>query len=68
MSPKSFIQFHQEGRKISGVQVRCPQRDRETERPGPRGDPTSGGSPKNTWRRIFGRCFAIGTWILLCNH
>ena len=32
MSPKSFIQFHQEGTKISRVQVRCPERDRDTEK------------------------------------
>ena len=34
MSPKSFIQFHQEGTEISWVQVRCPetkkQRNRQT--------------------------------------
>ena len=47
MSPKSFIQFHQEGRQILGVQVICPQTDIETDRPAPRGDPTRGGSPKN---------------------
>ena len=32
MSPKSFIQFHQEGTKISRVQVRCPERDKDTEK------------------------------------
>ena len=32
MSPKSFIQFHQEGRKILGVQVRCLQTHRQTHR------------------------------------
>ena len=35
MSPKSFIQFHQEGTEISWVQVRCPetkkQRNRQTD-------------------------------------
>ena len=31
MSPKSFIQFHQEGTKISRVQVRCPETEIETE-------------------------------------
>ena len=28
MYPKSFIQFHQEGKKILGVQVRCLPTDR----------------------------------------
>ena len=50
MSPKSFIQFHQEGTKISIVQVRCPETEIQTEiqtdRPGPRGSPTRGGPPK----------------------
>ena len=48
MSPKSFIQFHQEGRKILGVQVRCLQTGnrQETHRPGFRGGPTRGGPPK----------------------
>ena len=50
MSPKSFIQFHQEGRKILWVQVRCLDIDRDTERdthiPGPIGGPTRGGPPK----------------------
>ena len=38
MSPKSFIQFHQEVRKILGVQVRCPDTGytQDTHRPGPR--------------------------------
>ena len=35
MSPKSFIQFHQEGTKILWVQVRCPQRNRDREKNGP---------------------------------
>ena len=46
MSPKSFIQFHQEGRKILWVQVRCLDTDRDTHRPGPRGGPSIGGPPK----------------------
>ena len=45
MSPKSLIQFHQEGRKILWVQVRCPETDRHTDRPGSRGGPTRGGPP-----------------------
>ena len=52
MSPKSFVQFHQEGTEISWVQVRCPETERETERetdrPGPRGGSTRGGPPKNS--------------------
>ena len=51
MSPKSFIQFHQEGTKVLQVQVRClqGQTDRqEKNRPGPRGDPTRGGPPKKS--------------------
>ena len=51
MSPKSFIQFHQEGRKILGVQVVCPQTDIETDRPAPRGDPNRDGSPKNETKK-----------------
>ena len=50
MSPKSFIQFHQEGRKILGVQVRCLDTGDKQEtgnRPGPRGGSTRGGPPKN---------------------
>ena len=51
MSPKSFIQFHQEGTKILQVQVRCPETQRQTEkqthRPDSRGGPTRGGPPKN---------------------
>ena len=46
MSPKSFVQFHHVGTDISWVQVRCPERYRETHRPGPRGGPTRGGPPK----------------------
>ena len=52
MSPKGFIQLHQEGTQILQVQVRCPetdkQRDRETDRPSSRGGPTRGGPPKKS--------------------
>ena len=49
MSPKSFVQFNsiQEGTEILWVQLICLQTDTETNRPGPRGDSTIGGSPKN---------------------
>ena len=48
MSPKSFVQFHQEGTEILWVQVRCLQTNiQDTNRPGPRGDSTRGGSPKS---------------------
>ena len=51
MSPKSFVQFHQEGPEILWVQVRCLDTEiqsyRETDRPGSRGGPTKGGPPKN---------------------
>ena len=46
MSPKSFIQFHPEGRKILWVKVRWLDTDRDTHRPGPRGGPSIGGPPK----------------------
>ena len=55
MSPKSFIQFNQEGTKILQVQVRCLQRRKEgrrqRNRTGPRGDSTWGGSPKKDWEK-----------------
>ena len=52
MSPKSFVQFHQEGTEILWVQVRCLQThkqtgDKQTDRPGPRGGSTRGWPPKN---------------------
>ena len=47
MSPKSFIQFHPEGKKILRVQVRCLHTQRHRDRPGPRGGPTRGVPPKN---------------------
>ena len=50
MSPKSFVQFHQERTEILWVQVRCLDTDRDTDRdthrPGPRGGPSIGGPPK----------------------
>ena len=52
MSPKSFIQFHQEGTKISRVQVRCPETEIHTHRPGPRGGPTRGGPPKKLKKEV----------------
>ena len=50
LSPESLIQFHQEGTEIFLVQTRCLQTDiqtnKQTNRPGPRSDPTRGWSPK----------------------
>ena len=53
-SPKGYFQFHQEGREISWVQGRCLQRNsKETDRPGPIGDPARSGSPKSPNHKAY---------------
>ena len=67
MSPKSFVQCHQEGTEILWVQVRCLQTDRKQEtgdRPGPRGDSTRSGSLKNSEHSCL-RCQK--TWYFIIN-
>ena len=73
MSQKSYIQFHQEGAKILWVQVRCLQTGnrQERNRPGPRGYPTRGGSPKNMidiFQRIFSFFWRAKNSIVMLNQ